>query len=224
MGQFIMFGVSELFIFGRLCGTCCKLFAISVDPDQTPHSVVSDLDWHWFKGRLAVMGKLQDTPAKHSAYIQALMAMVNKHLRSRYCGVLLIGIQTGQGLVVLAAGAGWGCFDFFNLVCPFFVYSLCLSWLPFLHLLSLSLSLSGTARYRLKYYMTELLTPAKQTRFCCPFLPYIVSLPSIKHDKLLTMVKKRKLMWFANYLKSFGLDNSTGESERKEKNGSGKTI
>ena len=51
-------------------------------------------------------------------------------------GVLLIRIIVGQGPVVLAVGAGWGCLDIFSLI---------------YHFSFLSPSLWETARYRLKY-------------------------------------------------------------------------
>ena len=39
-----------------------------------------------------------------------------------------------------------------------------------------------------------------------------------EYDKLLTLVKKRKLKWFGHVSRSFGLaDNPTGHSERKRK-------
>ena len=41
-------------------------------------------------------------------------------------GILLICIIVGQGPVVLAVGAGWGCLDIFSLVCLFSFLSLSL--------------------------------------------------------------------------------------------------
>ena len=53
----------------------------------------------------------------------------------QYWGVLLIWIKVGQGLTVLAVGAGGGCLDIFSFDC---------------HFSYLSTSLRKTARYRLK--------------------------------------------------------------------------
>ena len=57
-----------------------------------------------------------------------------------------IWITVGQGPIALAVGAGGGCLDIFTLVYPFFP-------------LSLSPSLSETARYRLKYCLKGPLNP-----------------------------------------------------------------
>ena len=53
----------------------------------------------------------------------------------------------GQGPIVLAVGAGWGCLDIFTLL---------------YHFSPLSPSLWETARYRLKYCLKGPLNPKKQ--------------------------------------------------------------
>ena len=63
-------------------------------------------------------------------------------------GVLLIWIRVGQGLTVLAVGAGGGCLDIFSLVYHFSI---------------LSPSLWETARYRLKYCLKGPLSPKQPT-------------------------------------------------------------
>ena len=55
-----------------------------------------------------------------------------------------IWITVGQGPTALAVGAGGGCLDIFTLIYPFF---------------TLSPSLCGTARYRLKYCLKGPLNP-----------------------------------------------------------------
>ena len=59
-----------------------------------------------------------------------------------------IRITVGQGPTALAVGAGGGCLDIFSLVYPFS---------------PLSLSLWGTARYRLKYCLKGPLNPKQPT-------------------------------------------------------------
>ena len=59
-------------------------------------------------------------------------------------GVLLVWIRVGQGPTALAVGAGGGCLDIFSLIYPFS---------------SLSPSLWGTTRYRLKYCLKGSLSP-----------------------------------------------------------------
>ena len=59
-------------------------------------------------------------------------------------GFLLIWIMVGQGLIVLAVGAGGGCLDIFSLV---------------YHFTFLSPSLWEAARYRLKYCLKGPLSP-----------------------------------------------------------------
>ena len=63
-------------------------------------------------------------------------------------GVLLIWITVGQGLIVLAVGAGGGCLDIFSLIYRFSF---------------LSPSLWETARYRLKYCLKGPLSPKQPT-------------------------------------------------------------
>ena len=63
-------------------------------------------------------------------------------------GVLLIWIIVGQGLTVIAVGAGGGCLDIFSLVYRFSL---------------LSPSLWETARYRLKYCLKGPLNPKQST-------------------------------------------------------------
>ena len=63
-------------------------------------------------------------------------------------GDLLIWIIVGQGLTVLAVGAGGGCLDIFTLV---------------YHFSFLSPSLRETARYRLKYCLKGPLRPKQPT-------------------------------------------------------------
>ena len=63
-------------------------------------------------------------------------------------GVLLIWIRVGQGLTVLAVGAGGGCLDIFSLIYHFSI---------------LSPSLWETARYRLKYCLKGPLSPKQPT-------------------------------------------------------------
>ena len=59
-------------------------------------------------------------------------------------GVQLTWIVVGQGPIVLAVGAGWGCLDIFSLI---------------YHFSFLSPSLWETARYRLKYCLKWPLSP-----------------------------------------------------------------
>ena len=59
-----------------------------------------------------------------------------------------IWITVGQGLTVLAVGAGGGCLDIFTLIYPFSPHSPCL-W--------------ETARYRLKYCLKGPLDPKQPT-------------------------------------------------------------
>ena len=65
----------------------------------------------------------------------------------QWLGILLIWVIVGQGPIALAVGAGGGCLDIFSLV---------------YHFSSFSLSLGGTARYRLKYCLLSLKQPTKQ--------------------------------------------------------------
>ena len=58
-----------------------------------------------------------------------------------------IWITVRQGPIVLAVGAGGGCLDIFNLVCPFSPFS----------------PLWETARYRLKYCLKGPLSPKQPT-------------------------------------------------------------
>ena len=64
-----------------------------------------------------------------------------------------IRMTVGQGPIMLAVGAGGGCFDIFTLVYPFFF---------------LSPSLWETARYRLKYCLKGPLNPKQPTNRICP--------------------------------------------------------
>ena len=66
-------------------------------------------------------------------------------------GVLLIWITVGQGPTALAVGAGGGCLDIFTLV------------YHFSFLISFSLSLWETARYRLKYCLKGPLSQKQPT-------------------------------------------------------------
>ena len=70
-------------------------------------------------------------------------------------GVLLTWITVGQGLIVLAVGAGGGCLDIFSLIYQFSF---------------LSPSLWETARYRLKYCLKGPLSPKQPTNQPCLFL------------------------------------------------------
>ena len=63
-------------------------------------------------------------------------------------GVLLTWITVGQGLIVLAVGAGGGCLDIFSLI---------------YHFSFLTPSLWETARYRLKYCLKGPLSPKQPT-------------------------------------------------------------
>ena len=63
-------------------------------------------------------------------------------------GVLLAWITVGQGPIVLAVGAGGGCWDIFSLI---------------YHSSFLSPSLWETARYRLKYCLKGPLSPEQLT-------------------------------------------------------------
>ena len=63
-------------------------------------------------------------------------------------GRLTILIRVGQGPTALAVGAGGGCLDIFTLIYPFS---------------SISPSLWGTARYRLKYCLKGPLNPKQPT-------------------------------------------------------------
>ena len=59
-----------------------------------------------------------------------------------------IWLTVGQGLIVLAVGAGGGCLDIFTLICPFS---------------PLSPSFWETARYRMKYCLKGPLNPKQPT-------------------------------------------------------------
>ena len=68
-------------------------------------------------------------------------------------GVQLIWIIVGQGPIVLAVGAVWGCLDIFSLI---------------YHFSFLSPSLWETARYRLKYCLKGPLSPKQPTNQTLP--------------------------------------------------------
>ena len=68
-------------------------------------------------------------------------------------GVLLTWIIVGQGPIVLAVDAGWGCLDIFSLIYQFSF---------------LSPSLWETARYRLKYCLKGPLSPKQPTKKVVP--------------------------------------------------------
>ena len=71
-------------------------------------------------------------------------------------GCPTIWIPVGQGLTVLAVGAGGGCLDIFTLIYTFF---------------PLSPSLWETTRYRLKYCIKGLLNPKQPTSKSAESLP-----------------------------------------------------
>ena len=73
------------------------MLANSVNPDQTPHHVASDLGLHCFP----------------------VTIFMGFQVRS----VLLIWIRVGQGPTALAVGAGGGCLEIFSLVYHFYFLS-----------------------------------------------------------------------------------------------------
>ena len=48
-----------------------------------------------------------------------ILNVVKIIIRQCFCIHLLAIVTVGQGHIVLAVGAGGGCFDIFTLVCPF---------------------------------------------------------------------------------------------------------